>query len=155
MKDPRTLTYTELVEALQRTCADEKQRDEKHDALCKIGACAMASISEMVAAYDCDLETAAGVCEDQEDAERRIQGDPLSIEYRATWTPGDTPEPEDAIILLTAGGPAVRIVAGLGRGGVTRAYLQVQDWFTPWTDVPCDPDTLVRYCEILGVGAEL
>lgn len=101
-----------------------------------------------------ELESVAGDCEDAEDAERRIIEDPLSIEYRGTWQPGETPEPADAILLLTTGGPAVRIIAELGRGGVTRARLQVQDWFTAWTDVPDDSATLIRYCEILGICEE-
>lgn len=99
-----------------------------------------------------ELETAAGDCEDEDDARQRIADDPLSVEYRATWQPGETPEPEEMIILLTTGGPAVRIVAEFGYGGIRRARLQVQDWFTPWTDVPDDSDTLCRYCEILGIG---
>jgi hypothetical protein len=271
MFDPRTLTYTELVSALQRAYADEARANEKHKALMRIGECASSALAEMVAAVDVDydrlqelrdmhragvyvagwnmpgylpdneparfddaddarqylaeelentadqiddedmgdprradwraiaadlraqdfegsaaewgqtigtwhywisfqpadlanpdeaeelaeLESAAGDCEDEDDARQRIVDDPLTVEYRATWQPGETPDPEEVIILLTTGGPAVRIIAELGRGGVTRARLQVQDWFTPWTDAPCDSDTLVRYCEILGVGAEL
>lgn len=268
MKDPRSLTYTELVEALTRANERERDSDERHNRLLGIGESAMSSITEMVAALDCDfdrleelrekrkqgcysvgwnmpgylpdseparfddadsareylaeeieqhadeiaetdeslanemgedakriltmdgnksaadfgatlggwhywitflpntlsdsdeeqelgeLKAAAGDCENQEDAQNRISEDPLSIEYQGTGTPGEPFEPDDAIILLATGGPAVRIVVTLGgrHGGVSRARLQVQDWFTLWTDVPDDSATLIRYCESLGIG---
>lgn len=85
-----------------------------------------------------DLEEAAGECKSREDAEQRIHEDPLSIEVRSGWVElSDFREgltPEEFNILLTTGGPAVRIMGELQNGEPTRAYLQVQDWGTPWTD---------------------
>jgi hypothetical protein len=175
--DLNTATREQLAAELTRIYARDARDSEKHAELMRIGESAMSAIAEMVAACEVDFdrieelreETAgdgevtelaellakAGECIERIDAEQRIHEDPLEITYRGSWAPGETPEPEDAVILLSTGGPATRIIAALGRGGVTRAYLQVQDWGTPWTDVPCDGDVLVKYCEILGVGAEL
>jgi hypothetical protein len=98
-----------------------------------------------------ELEEAAGECKDREDAERRIMEDPLSIQVRSDWyTPGDEDEsrsPAEFQILLCTGGPAVRIVGELGGDGEpSRARLEVQDWFKPWTEyVPADSETLLTY----------
>ncbi len=82
-----------------------------------------------------ELTEAAGDCEDRDDAEQRIQEDPLSIEYRSGWvTDKNDMQAEEARILLTTGGPAVQIIVELDNREPHRACLQVQDWFTPWTD---------------------
>ena len=83
-----------------------------------------------------ELQEAAGDCESREDAEERIQEDPLSLEVRSGWyTPGsDDREAKEFNILLATGGPAVRIVGELDRGEPSSATLEVQDWFTPWTE---------------------
>lgn len=58
-----------------------------------------------------ELEKAAGDCEDREEAERRIQEDPLSLEFRSGWvTSKDEMEPEEFKLLLSTGGPAVQII---------------------------------------------
>jgi hypothetical protein len=162
-----------------------------------IGACALASIREMVAALECDydrleelrddrddltaelppaedaettdgqtalanlaewtrdngdelaaLEAAAGECGSRDDAEQRIHEDPLSIEYRSGWVTDKTEMvAEEVKILLTTGGPAVQIIVELDDGQPRRAYLQVQDWGTPWTDYYKDGigDVLMAY----------
>lgn len=38
------------------------------------------------------------------------------------------------VILLCTGGPAVRIKGELSDNEPTRAWLEVQDWFKPWTE---------------------
>jgi hypothetical protein len=57
-------------------------------------------------------------------------------------------KPSEFEILLCTGGPAVRILGDLGEHGQpTRAYMQYQDWGTPWTD-HCESgagDTLLKY----------
>lgn len=105
-----------------------------------------------------ELEDAAGDCESREDAEQRIWEDPLELTY--TFSPcgyGDEPERDGFIILLCTGGPAVRIVGELGaHGEPRRAWLEYQDWFTPWTEYHgenADSDTLCTYAAALGVGA--
>ena len=87
-----------------------------------------------------ELEAAAGECQDREDAERRILEDAISVEVRSIWASvGDYADecktPGEYLILLTTGGPAVRIRGELDeRGEPTRAWLEVQDWFKPWTE---------------------
>jgi len=88
----------------------------------------------------------------KEDVEQRIWEDPLSIEVRSDWhTPGahdDNSDPTDFRILLSTGGPATRIIGELNQyGEPCKATLQVQDWFTTWTDYEGgDEDVLLEYC---------
>jgi hypothetical protein len=102
-----------------------------------------------------ELEAAAGDCESREDAEQRIHEDPLSIELTGTWSVDEEPKANKAYILLGTGGPATRIVCELD---VTmephRAYIQAQDWGTPWTDClgVIDQDTLLTYCQQFYFG---
>ena len=95
-----------------------------------------------------ELEEAAGDCEDQDQARERIEEDALSVEVRSGWvTPGSEMTPEDFAILLTTGGPAVRIRGELDEHSEPyRAWLEVQDWGKPWTQYyPADQDTLLTY----------
>jgi hypothetical protein len=158
---------------------DTKERD-----LQDIGRSAYESIAEMVAALECDydrlaelreeraaldnpddlnewdfqelegLEAAAGDCESREDAERRIQEDPLSIEVRSGWVAiGDPFEAEEFNILLATGGPALRIRGELNGEEPSRAWLEVQNWFTPWTQYhDADPEVLLTYARQFYFG---
>lgn len=95
-----------------------------------------------------DLEAAAGDCESLEDAEQRISDEPLSVEVRSGWTiPGEEMTATEFCILLSTGGPAVRIVGELDEYGETdRAWLEVQDWGTPWTQYHgANQDVLLTY----------
>jgi hypothetical protein len=70
--------------------------------------------------------------------------EPLSVLIRSDWhTPG-TPS-DKAIeyeILLSTGGPAVRLTGSLNQyGEASSVMLQCQNWFTNWTGVACDDDT--------------
>jgi hypothetical protein len=84
-------------------------------------------------------QTAADGCPD--DAEGSIEQDfdeyPLSVEVRSGWqTVGDELTPAEYLILLTTGGPALRIVGQLGRyNEPENARLEWQDWGTPWTEL--------------------
>lgn len=95
------------------------------------------------------LKKDAGDCEDREDAEQRIQEDALSLEFRSGWTSDkEDMQPEEFCLLLATGGPAVRIIGDVDHHGeLTRPRLQVQDWFTPWTEVfnEIEQDTLEAY----------
>ena len=77
----------------------------KDESLVETGRCAYASIVEMVAA----LQTAT----DDDDARMSILEDALSVEVRSGWVSLGADrvpmEPEEFCILLTTGGPAVRI----------------------------------------------
>lgn len=100
-----------------------------------------------------ELEEAAGECTSREEAEQRIHDDPLSIELSGKWTIGETPTADKAIILLGTGGPAVRIVCELSDGEPSRAWIEAQDWFKPWTQyIGGDSDTLLTYCRCFYFG---
>jgi hypothetical protein len=102
-----------------------------------------------------ELVAAAGECESRENAEQRIQEDPLSIEVRSGWTTLDQPlQAEEFNILLGTGGPAVRIVGELDMDREpTRAWLEVQDWFLPWTRYhQADVNVLLAYCRQFYFG---
>ena len=96
-----------------------------------------------------ELEDQANGCDDEDDAVRAIEEDPLSIQVRGGWhCPGDGNDcPDEYEILLSTGGPASRIRGELDNyGQPVSAVLSVQDWFTPWTDYNgCDEDVLLTY----------
>ena len=67
-----------------------------------------------------------------------IQRNVLQVGVRDSgfWSPGDTPDPNEYMVLLATGGPAVRIYGDLGaHGEPSTALIQQQDWFTPWKTV--------------------
>jgi len=96
------------------------------------------SIIEMVAPLvDEDDEDGDSDDEAKQKAREAITESVLSVGVRDTTfrTPGDTTvEPDEFEILLSTGGPALRIVGNLGRFNAPEAIeLQKQDWFKPWT----------------------
>lgn len=131
-------TFSEFKEWLAKIAADNNCGDYCGD------------VTELA-----ELEQAAGECENRDDAERRIHEDPLSIELSGTWVLGEQPKANKALILLDTGGPATRIVCDLDDDmQPTRAYLQTQDWGTPWTDYVAGDtgDTLLTYCRQFYFG---
>jgi hypothetical protein len=177
------------------TMTSQGDRDtERERNLETIGRSAYESIAEMVAALDvdydrleelADMETddmsyderaewsdllaAAGECTSREDAEQRIQEDPLSVLVRSGWyepgRPGEEFTSKEYEILLSTGGPATRIRGELDSfGEPDTAHLEAQDWFTPWTEYhghsvsdterePVDPDVLLTYARQFYFGA--
>lgn len=102
-----------------------------------------------------ELKEAAGDCTDGDDARQRIAEDPLSLEYTGTWAAGEDPRADGFVLLLSTGGPAVRIIGDLNsHGEPCGPVLQAQDWFLPWTEVAYDPDTLQSYCDAVGICCE-
>jgi hypothetical protein len=76
--------------------------------------------------------------------------EPLSLQVRSGWQNiGDTLEPGEFEILLSTGGPALRIVGNLDEHREpTEARMQWQDWGTPWTTYhQADEDTLLAYAQ--------
>lgn len=68
-----------------------------------------------------------------EDAMREA---PLSVDIREGWkSPGDgaSAEPTEFQILLSTGGPGLRVTGELINGEPYRCWLEHQDWGTPWT----------------------
>lgn len=74
-----------------------------------------------------------------------IQESPLSLEVRSGWCAlGSDLSPEEFCILLSTGGPALRIVGKLGLFNCPEhSRMEWQDWGTPWTEyTPADPGLL-------------
>ena len=109
-----------------------------------------------------ELEASATIDGDEmesaDDARERIQQDPLSVEVRSGWYTLDADEeskaPAEFNILLCTGGPACRIMGELENGEPTRAWIQYQDWGTPWTDYyeQDSQDALLAYCRCFYFG---
>ena len=85
------------------------------------------TIADMVAALDVD----AGYG----DARDNILEAPLSVQVRSDWySPGAESEAVEYQILLSYGGPSLRITGQLGaHGEAGTAYMEYQDWGTLWT----------------------
>ena len=97
------------------------------------------SICEMVATLK-SVQAANGKYggSNKEDYARdRIHESVLSVEVRSGWSaPGDKyAKPKEYSILLTTGGPALRLIGDLDEYGQPEtARLEYQDWGTPWTE---------------------
>lgn len=65
-----------------------------------------------------------------------IQQSSLSLQVRSDWEElGTDLEPGELCILLSTGGPALRIVGDLGRFNCPKdCRMEYQDWGTPWTE---------------------
>lgn len=106
-----------------------------------------------------ELQVAAGECTSREEAEERIRESSLEVSMRGDWysygtEPADAAKPVEAFILLGTGGPATRIMCELRDGEVHRAWLEVQDWGTPWTHYykTIDADTLETFARCFYFG---
>lgn len=103
-----------------------------------------------------ELENAAGDCDSQDDAETRIQEDPLSVEYRSDWvSPGEEMTPSEFRILLCTGGPHVEIVGEIDHTGEPcRCWINYRDWGTSGelTGADFDHDVVLRYCGFFVTG---
>lgn len=93
-----------------------------------------------------------------EGARERIQGDALEVAVRSGWySPGsDDNDPQEFFILLCTGGPACRIRGELNQHGEPdRAWLEYQDWGTPWTKYfDADQDVLLAYSRQFCFGCD-
>jgi hypothetical protein len=75
-----------------------------------------------------------------EEIEQEIHEGPLSLQVRGGWyQPGDESKgggAEEFELLLSTGGPALRLIGELDEYGQPfgKVRLQWQDWFTPWTE---------------------
>lgn len=102
-----------------------------------------------------DAATIEGDLQTDADAVREcIQEGPLSVEVRSGWAScKEEFEAEEFCILLSTGGPALRIRGDLDNGTPTRAWLEYQDWGTPWTQYfDADQSTLLTYCQQFYFG---
>jgi hypothetical protein len=83
--------------------------------------------------------TTAGNHETADAVREEINQEPLSVEVRSDWhTPGSVATPGEFCILLSTGGPALRIIGDLDEYGQPYGdpSIQWQDWGTPWTSLP-------------------
>lgn len=109
------------------------------------------SIAEMVAKLDNE--------ETSEQAQQEIAESPLSVQVREPWhDPGDEEaQPEEFCILLSTGGPALRIVGDLtNHGDPESPKLQYQDWGTSWTEYPTseqEQESLDRFVQQFYFGS--
>lgn len=111
-------------------------------------------LAELTAAatYEGELQ------KDNESVRERIQESPLSVEVRSGWysPTGEAQLPEDFMILLSTGGPALRIRGELSEHcEPQRAWLEYQDWGTPWTEYHgegCEHETLLTFCQQFYFG---
>ena len=111
-------------------------------------------LAELVkAAGGCDVDYP---CESRDDAQQKIEEDALEVQVRSGWcSQGEEMEAAEYYILLTTGGPAVRIIGELSGGEVASARLEVQDWGTPWTEyitTGSDNDALETYANCFYFG---
>jgi hypothetical protein len=107
------------------------------------------------------IETLEADEDEDEDARRTIEEGPLEVAVRDGWhSPGQPSQDgaEEFYILLSTGGPALRIWGTLDNGQPAECELQMQDWFTPWVKwvpEPYDPeyrDTLRAYASCFYFG---
>lgn len=116
----------------------------------------MQSISAMVSAMH-NAENADDGDDSIDKAREAIQESPLSVSVREGWhNPGEESDPEEFCILLSTGGPALRIIGDLGRYNSPESpRLQYQDWGTPWTDFDTtsdQDDDLLEFCQQFYFG---
>lgn len=93
----------------------------------------------------------------EDDIRQRIEESPLSVEVRSGWhAPGEPGEDDEFMILLSTGGPALRIMGEFGQyHEPARAWLEYQDWGTPWTEkvtVGEDNAALLAFCRVFYFG---
>jgi len=110
----------------------------------------LASIEEMLAA--------AKTQDNDNEHGREIEESVLSVQVRNGWySPGDmNPErgPDEYEILLTTGGPGLRIYGQLNQyAEPDSAELQMQDWGVPWERFPASEETLLEFASHFWFGA--
>jgi|HubBroStandDraft_4_1064222.scaffolds.fasta_scaffold00027_46 hypothetical protein len=110
------------------------------------------SIEEMLAAQNAAAKD--GGIAAIEESERAVHESVLSIEVRSAWVScgdwdrfhSDRVAPDEYCILLSTGGPALRIVGQLDQyGQPSSAEMQMQDWGIVWERYPAPEATLLEF----------
>ena len=106
---------------------------------------AISTIETMVEDFKKDQQLQESNDYNQQDELREsILNNALSVEFRSGWY--SSPEsitdlrPEEFKILLSWGGPALRVIGELDDYGPVNPKLQFQDWGTLWTDFKITED---------------
>ena len=118
---------------------------------------AISTIQTMVEDFKKDQQLQESNDYNQQDELREsILNSALSVEFRSGWaTFKEDFEAEEFKILLTWGGPALRIIGELDNYGPVNPKLQYQDWGTPWTDFEItedQQDALNWFCNCFYFG---
>ena len=118
---------------------------------------AISTIKTMVEDFKKDQQLQESNDYNQQDELREsILNSALSVEFRSGWaTFKEDFEAEEFKILLTWGGPALRIIGELDNYGPVNPKLQYQDWGTPWTDFEItedQEDALNWFCNCFYFG---
>ena len=112
----------------------------------------MAYISELIARLQSNDDAEADA------AWEEIWEWPLEVSVRSGWVvPGRAMVPEEFAILLSTGGPAVRVRGRLNEySDPVSAWLEYQDGNVPWTacDAGRDSDALLAFCHEFYFGRE-
>ena len=95
--------------------------------------------------------------EEIEEIRESILNSALSVQVRSGWTSlNESFEPQEFNILLSWGGPSLRIIGDLNEYKEPKnPVLQFQDWFTKWEDLKINRqqcDALVWYCSQFYFG---
>jgi len=170
-------SVSELVAALECDFDRlEELRDERADLVAESesasgeGADAEAKARAALDAWDAEngdelrelesARTANGITfKDADEVREHIQESVLDVAVRSGWhAPGADAEPEDFAILLSTGGPALRIRGELDEHAEPfRAWLEYQDWGTPWTEFhgedAASQDDLLTFAQCFYFGA--
>ena len=93
----------------------------------------------------------------QDELRESVLNSALSVEFRSGWCSSLDEQlvPQEFKILLTWGGPALRIIGELDNYGPVNPKLQYQDWGTPWTDLEItenQQDALNWFCNCFYFG---
>jgi len=83
-----------------------------------------------------------------------VQEDALDVQVREGWHEiGEDPERTEFRILITTGGPALRLIGALEGFEPDSAGLEYQDWGTPWTYYYAEnDDALIWYASQFYFG---
>ena len=95
-----------------------------------------------------------------EEITQEVLNSALSLEFRSGWYSSlydrvRIGEPEEFKILLTWGGPALRVIGEIEENYAVNPKLQFQDWGTPWTDLEItedQQDALNWFCNCFYFG---
>ena len=132
------------------TAAKERNHAEEN------AAAWLQSIEQMMQRLETAQEQAVTGPDETDAVLTEIQESPLSVQVRGGWhRPGeaDTEGPYEYEILLSTGGPALRIIGQIGdHNEPSSAELQWQDWGTPWTRFPAPEATLLTFAQQFYFG---
>lgn len=130
----------------------QELRDERD--MCEEGAHVWASQNQDDARELEELENAADDCADADDARKRIEEDPLSVDVRSGWASyGETLTPEEFRIVLCTGGPHVELVGDLDENGEpARVRVLYRDWGTSGELFDFDRAAVLRYAQCFYFG---